>query len=482
MKIVNILLFLLFHTVLQAENLDAVLPLQKQEPIPDFPSFTTKYDGHTLECFPKRVIEKKTRKHLIEYLCVKKHIQAVDRTEREVDSQEQRGRDETKRLRQDVEDKVKTGGVIKVEIPQEDAKHPWIASYVAKRKLENWYLGQYIRWLFPAKFYISLRPQIAGGTHTGVKTELRDAGSRAGFFYYYRFDSGFDLTFQYEGTIDWDKNGKFINLSDQSNTARRLSYLSLDYEGYSLLVGKYWSAYYDIAGLTDYFMAFGAQGSGAFNNAGDGSASGTGRTDSMLQLHARLGDFENTLQYQNAHSGQKGMDRDYRYAAAASTFYKGWVEAYGIAAGVSFAYAKFDEVSPYMRSLGIDGDDQSYIVGGKYEKEKFFVSGVFSYTKNHMNDERGIYFDALGAEFYTHYDYSETIRFAGGINLLVPHDKRYHGKFTVKNLILSGQYTFGKKTFDDLVYIEVTVPAGKLSNGTTMGTSVAIGLRYLIDL
>jgi len=479
---VNILLFLLFCTAAQAESLEAILPFQKQEPVPDFPSFTTKYDGHTLECFPKRVIEKKTRKNLIEYLCVKKHIQAADQGKREVDSQEQRGRDETKRLRQDVEDKAKTGGVIKVEIPQEDAKHPWIASYVARRKLENWYLGQYIRWLFPAKFYISLRPQLAGGTGNGVKSELRDAGSRAGFFYYYRFDSGIDLTFQYEGTIDWDKKGKFINLSDQSNTTRRLSYLSLAYEEYSLLVGKYWSAYYDIAGFTDYFMAFGAQGSGAFNNAGDGSASGTGRADSMLQFHAKVGDFESTWQYQWRHSGQHGTDSTYRYAVAASTLYKGWMQLSGITVGAAFSYAKFDTFTPLMRSYGLEGDDQSYIIGFKYKKEKLYASGVFSYTKNHMNDERGIYFDAFGSELYLHYDYSETIRLAGGINWLSPHEGGYESEYSVKNLILSAQYTFGKKTFDDLVYIEVTVPAGKLSDGRTMGTSIAIGLRYLIDL
>jgi len=460
--------------------MDGSLLLKKEEKIPDVPTFTVKYNGDTLECFPNRLIRKKTRKDMIEYRCIKKYIAASSSADTEISGNEQRGRDETKRLRQDVEDRKKTGRITTVEIQKSDAYRPWIASYVAKRKLEDRFYAKYINWMLPARFYISLRPQIAGLAGDPGGTKVRDGGSRAGFFYYYRFENDVDLTLQYEGKIDWTGGGKFINLSDKSNTQRRLSYLSLDYKEQTLLLGKYWSAYYDIAGWTDHFMAYGAQTSGAFNSGSDGSGSGTGRPDEMLQAHSVIGDFHSTLQYQTKHNGQFGMDADYQYGVAASTIYKGWKE-YGVNLGISAAYARFVEITPLLSSLGITGSDQSYIAGFSYQKKKFVINGVFSYSKNHMNDDQGIYFDGVGAELYLHYDFTDSIRFAGGFNWLKPRESDYQGEYTIKKGILSLQYTFGKKTFDDLFYLEVALPHGRSASGEAYGTSVAFGMRYRLD-
>ncbi len=79
------------------------------------------------------------------------------------------------------------------------------------------------------------------------------------------------------------------------------------------------------------------------------------------------------------------------------------------------------------------------------------------------------------------YDIDESFRLAGGGNWLIPRDKNYEGEFSIKDIILSVQYTFGQKTFDDLVYMEVSLPNGKLADGEKRDVSVAIGLRYLLD-
>lgn len=105
-------------------------------------------------------------------------------------------------------------------------------------------------------------------------------------------------------------------------------------------------------------MAYGAQASGAFNSSSDGSGSGTGRADEMLQAHSVVGDFHTTLQYQKRHNGQFGMDTDYLYGVAASTIYKGWSD-YGFQFGLSAAYARFVEITPLLSSLGITGSDRS---------------------------------------------------------------------------------------------------------------------------
>jgi len=237
------------------------------------------------------------------------------------------------------------------KIPAGDVRYPGIASREAMQVLKNdYYYGKRLRWLLPAKFYISLRPQYAKMAGNKESGHFRNAGSRAGFFYYYGFDNGFDLTLQYEGNVNKENKG------------------------------KYWSAYYDIAGLTDYFMAYGAQASGAYNNSGDGSASGMGRTDRMLQVHFAFGDFESTLRYQFVYVSPEGVDGKFSYRLGGSLYYEGWKES-GWHAGAAFAYAKYEEISASMRQLGITGDDQpiSWVFHSK--KTASLSTGTFPMPK-----------------------------------------------------------------------------------------------------
>ncbi len=474
----NIIIFLsLLLLPLWAEAQSDTPPLSSDhnETIPNVPSFTLDFNSENLVCYPSKFIRSKTHKHFIEFLCMNKKISVLPADHKtDTDSRNKKGRDETNFLRREALEKGNTGTVYKVQIPQDDARSPKTASRIAKQQLNNGFYGKYARMILPAKFYASIRPQIAhSGSEDGAS--LNDAGSRAGFFYYYSFDSGYDLTLQYEATINWNNEQKFINLSEISDSSRRLSFISLQKEGISVLFGKYWSAYYDIAQFTDLFMAFGAVGSGAFNNNGDGSASGTGRPNNMLQLYMDKETYSTTLQYQLQHSSD---GKEYRYGTAGSFVYKGWEDS---KVGASVALGKFKKITETMRDIGIDGDDISWITGVSYQKEKFTVNAVLSYTKNHMNDDQGNYFDGIGTELYLRYDATESIRLVGGINTLIPTNNDYKGEFNIKKFILSAQYTFGEKTFDDLVYIEVSAPQGNLANGDKAKRSVAIGLRYLFD-
>ena len=228
LKFLSILFPFLFLSLGAGESSISLLLDKNKKEVPDLPSFEMTYKGEKLKCYPTALIEKKTRKNLVEYHCIKKNIASRLTSKDAVSGMEQRGRDETKRLKQAVEDKVNTGEILKVQIPLYDAKRPWLASYTAKQRMQDFYLGKYLGWLLPSKFYISLRPQYAKVTDekNNEKMKFRDAGSRAGFFYYYGFDNGIDLTLQYEGNINWDERGNFINFSEQSNNTRRLSYIS----------------------------------------------------------------------------------------------------------------------------------------------------------------------------------------------------------------------------------------------------------------
>lgn len=453
----------------------------KKEIVPDVPAFSLNFKGEALKCYPTRYDTKHFYEREVEYQCIRKDIKITDtEIDNIVSDGEATGQDETKRMRDEIKNKQNIGAIYTVQIPERYAKTPWRARSFAERQLKSGFFQNYLRWLLPAKFYLSVRPQYAS-TNDGQEMKFRDGGSRGGFFYYYEFGDEYELTVQYEAKINWSDISSFVNTSENSDSTRRLQYVNLVKGDISLLAGKYWSPYYDIAGITDHFMAYGGESSGAYNDSGDGGASGTGRSNRALQIHIGGNDnFSIKLQYQPTHHPNNGVNSDYSYGLAGNIIYKGWSNS--IKTGVSIAYGKFDKIATEMRDIGIDGNDLSYITGISYRWKDLSANGVLSYSRNHMNDDQGIYFDGIGAELYLRYDFTESIRFACGGNWLKPRDNNYHGQYNIKKSIFSLQYSFGRKTFDDLVYMEVSIPKGHLSNGDAMDPSVAIGLRYLFNL
>jgi len=440
--------------------------------IPDVPQFSITYEGEVLQCSPTGLIKTDSRKDLVTYECQK------EQSELKADEIEdaEPGDDETRRLREEVKNKIEEGAKYTVEVPQSDAYSPTRRRVIAEQQLYNRPYGQYIRELLPAKLYLSLRPQIANSDDTGA--ELVNGSSRGGFFYYHQFSNDMELIFQYEAGVNLQDGTSFINVSDSSEKNRRLSYFRLGANNYSVVVGKYWSAYYDIAGFTDQYMAFGGQASGAFSGGPSGSPSGTGRADKMIQVRTRQETYAATLQAQIKHDALRDWGTDYSYTMAGSFIYYGLED---IRLGASIAYGKFDKETSEMVASGIDGDEWSSIVGVTYKKNNFSAHAVLSYMKNHMSDDQGMYFDSVGAELYLRYDIGESFRLAGGGNWVFEKDNDYEGEFSINNVIFSVQYTFGEKTFDDMAYIEVSVPNGKWANGDTRDTSIAVGMRYLFD-
>lgn len=452
----------------------------KEKVVPNVPPFFVNYKGESLKCYPIQYIDHKLGGRQIEYRCIKKDI---DITPEEIgafmDGGEATGTDETRKMKEEIKYKKNIGAIYTVKIAERNAYRPWKASILAKRELDNGLFFRYIHWLLPARFYVSARPQYASSIdEQGMK--LRDGGSRGGFFYYYEFGDGYDLIFQYEAKINWSDVSSFVNLSSNSESTRRLEYINVSKDRIGILGGKYWSPYYDIAGITDHFMAYGSETAGAFNDAGDGGASGTGRSNRAIQAYVdRYDDFTLRLQFQPIHHPNKGINSDYSYGMAGSFIYKGW---HNTKVGASIAYGKFKQITPEMEAIGVDGSDLSYIAGISYTWKDLTLNANLSYTKNHMNDDEGIYFDGVGAELYIRYDISDTIRLAAGGNWLYPRDSSYNGRYSIRKPILSLQYTFGKKNYDDLVYIEVTSPKGHTAGGEGIDTKVAIGLRYMFNL
>ena len=474
-------MFSLAFLPLLAEKAPASTLLSRSEKVvPNVPPFYVDYKDEALKCYPIQYIDDTLNGRQIEYRCIKKNI---DITPEEIgafiDNGEATGTDETVRMREEVKYKKNIGTMYTVKIAERNAYRPWKASFMAKRELDNGLFFRYLRWMLPAKLYISVRPQYAG-SRNDQSMELRDGGSRGGFFYYYAFESGYELIFQHEAKINWSDASSFINLSNSSESTRRLQYVNLSKNKIGILGGKYWSPYYDIAGMTDHYMAYGSEAAGAYNDSGDGGASGTGRSNRAIQAYIdNYDDFRVRLQYQPIHHPNSDINSDYSYGLAGSFIYRGWQNT---KVGASVAYGKFKQVTPQMEAIGIEGSDLSCIAGISYVWKDLTINAVFSYTRNHMNDDQGIYFDGVGTELYLRYDLSDSIRLAAGGNWLYPKDSDYRGKYDIRKPIVSLQYTFGKKNYDDLVYIEITFPKGHTASGEGTGTKVAVGLRYLFNL
>ncbi|MEA3490466.1 MAG: hypothetical protein U9R27_01050 [Campylobacterota bacterium] len=458
------------------ENIDT------QSAIPNFPTFFVKYKGEELKCYPVSTIKKKSRKDLIKYYCLNRYIKltdSVNKQERESvkDQDQEHGQNSAERFRIDIQDQIDGGSIYTVRIPKSDARNSTISAFIARQQLNDRYYGVLIDALLPAKLYISLRPQFASSAdEKGLS--LRNGGSRGGFFYYYQFTNDIELMLQYEAGVSWNSDTPFINISNAEDSSRRLSYLSLQYDRSIILIGKAWSPYYDIAGFTDHYMAFGSQASGAFNAGTDGGVSGTGRADKVMQIQTNWKDLHAKLQLQYKHNAHSDIDIDYDYGVAGSLIYKGWSD---IRAGVAVSYAKFNDITAQMVDLGIEGADLSTIAGVIYTHENFSANALISYTKNHMTDDQGIYFDSIGSELYMRYDIGDSWRLSGGFNYLIPKDNSYESEYSIKNSIFSLQYTFGKRDFDDLIYIEFSLPSGKLADGKSLNMSVAVGIRYLLS-
>jgi len=446
-------------------------------PIPNLPSIDIVHDNNKLTCYPIKLIKKKFHKDRVQYYCINSDIK-ISKSEIVDDIDKEHGQIDTDRLINDVKEKVDQGNKYKVDILLSDATSGrWVGFFLKRELKEKSQLFKIVDEFLPTKYYLSLRPQLANnGNQKGLK--FKNAGSKGGFFYYREFQNEIEVMFQYEAGLDLNSDVPFINVTNGDDSTRRLSYLSLMYGDFSIVSGKYWSVYYDIAGFTDYYMAFGAQASGAFNNLSDGSDSGTGRPDRVVQLKTKQNIYNISLQFQPIHQSSEDIDSDYSYGIAGSVIYK---YSDFLRIGASIAYAKFDDITLSMNSIGIDGDDQSYIVGFTYKRERYSINSTFSYTKNHMNDDQGYYLDTIGSELYLRYDISDTVRLVGGGNWMIPANDDYQGEYRVRTNIISLQYTFGTKNFDDLVYIEASAPKGRLANGDELDISLAIGLRYLFS-
>jgi len=339
------------------------------------------------------------------------------------------------------------------------------------------------RW--PFIVYASLRIN-AGYSDRAI--ELSDGGSRLGVYYNQPLSVPGSLFGRGEVGVNVVDEVSFLGSSDAnanngetgSTFNPRLYYLGYEHDELRVLIGKNWSAYYDIAGWTDNFAVFGGLGVGAYNVDTDGGGSGTGRADKAGQLRWQHGGLHLAAQAQVGTQIPEYTDERYSLGLGLSLIQQlesGW------SIGGAYNYAQPRNITDEMRVGGYRGNDESLLFGLRYRQDAWRVAASFASMRNHMTDDQGQYFKGWGLEVYGRYDVMRHLRMIAGVNISHPRDDEYEGDFQDRNYIAGIHYAVGRAsstyrhTFDDMVYLELQMTQGRLADGATSDNTIAMGFR-----
>ena len=330
----------------------------------------------------------------------------------------------------------------------------------------------------PFKSYLSMR---VNSSNTRDSSDFTDGGTRFGVFSVKRLDQENELIGHVEVGVNLLDSLSHLVTPDasggeDSTLDLRLLYASYGTENAYAVIGKNWSVYHDIAGMTDRLLALGGVASGIYNAGTDGGATGTGRADNALQLRSGEGNFQWGLQaqYKNEIPGLNN-NVDYNYGLSSSLQ---WKLISGFSGGAAYNRAYVDEVTPEMRLRNQNGDSEASIAGVQWEHGNWFFSGTASRSKNHEADVNQQYFDARGYELYGSYIFNPKWHARAAYNDLKPTNNGYRGSLHQQETYFSLQYLLKQKLVDDIIYIEYKFNHGRRADGRSGKDLLLIGIHF----
>jgi predicted porin len=311
-----------------------------------------------------------------------------------------------------------------------------------------------------------------GASRIGIRGEWE---FKKDWWLFGRAEMGFDVldTFTEKGT----------NESDDHKLDSRLLYGGINSDRLSLIWGKNWSSYYQIAGMTDRFSIFGGEAAGVYNAGTDGGATGTGRADDVLQIKLytsslkalRIKPFNLNLQYQQGQPIPHVEGKKYGKAWGASA----WLESqndFGV--GIAWNQAIIDDLEdPVIRGAGISGDARALAVSFRFFGDRWYSALVVSRLENIETTNALKYIDGYGAELYTQWEFKDRWWMVAGANWLKPDsDDEDAGLYEVAFGVLGLRYTFD--SFKRMLYAEYRLDYGTLVDGVPRGNEITIGVRW----
>jgi outer membrane protein N len=306
-------------------------------------------------------------------------------------------------------------------------------------------------------------------------------GARAGWQYnprwalFGRAEFGYDLVAGLTSRSDLF-SGEGLN--------ERLMFAGLDSDHLTVVYGKNWSSYYQIAGLTDRFAVFGGSASGVYNAGSAGQFTGTGRADDALQARISiqsgrgitrgLKPFNLHMQYQQGQPIPFGDGVNYERSYGASALFETERE---FTLGIAYNRAEIPESQIEAGLAGIDGDAEALAIATRAYGERWYVGILVSRLHNMEVTNEQRYYNGTGVELYAQYEFRKHWWLIGGANWLQPDaDDPDSGQFEVKYSVIGGRYSFD--SFKHMLYIEYRIDNSRLTNGQTLKDEVTLGVRW----
>jgi predicted porin len=317
------------------------------------------------------------------------------------------------------------------------------------------------------------------------ENQVSDGNSRAGvraewefkpeWSLYGRAEFGFDVVESFSSRAQRFGDG---------GLETRLLFAGIDHDNFTLVYGQNWSAYYQIAGITDRFAIYGGSASGIYNAGTVGQATGTGRAGDVLQARVYVDDekwlgnfkpFNLNMQVQRSQPIPRVDGESYDFGIGASAWLETQTE-FGI--GLAYNRSRIENIQkPAIIDAGIDGDAIAAAVSTKAFGDRWFVSAVYSDLRNIETTELGEYFNGYGLEVYAQWEVVEDWWVIGGVNALdAVDDSPSIGEYRVRYTVVGGRYSFD--SFKRMVYVEYRINEGRLTDGTFLEDEITVGVRW----
>lgn len=328
---------------------------------------------------------------------------------------------------------------------------------------------------------------------TNSDSSWGDGGSRAGInlrhqiiprrWLMFRYEAGFNLLEQVNGILNSGEGGGEGNGSD---VFTRLLYLGVETPHLVATFGKNWSTYYKVASFTDRFEGTGGNASGTYNAGSDGGLTGTGRADGVVQSRFFIDYFPDkwgikpfnlNVQLQN-HQPIPQTDSSYGTTAGLSAILETQKD-FTVGLAINWADVPNAELDKLSAS-GIDDDAVAVLAGSRWYGERWYTGLTISRLVNHEATDENVYFDGSGVELYSQYQVQGPWWIVGGLNALVPDKgEQQAGDYRVEYGVISMRYSIDG--FKKMVYFNARLDNGRLADGTALGNTYTIGIRWDMD-
>ena len=338
------------------------------------------------------------------------------------------------------------------------------------------------------EFYASARAHVINHYDVAsgkTSTKVGDGNSRTGAWAEWQYKPGWYFIGRAEiGLILFDNYTTHAEQTGDNELDLRLAYIGLDHENLTLTAGKNWSAYYQVASVTDRFAIFGGSASGVYNAGTAGGATGTGRAKDVFQARAYVSPGKNlfrnikpfnvNVQYQLGQPIPFATSEKYDYSYGISAFLETNDE---YALGIAYNFARVPDGRMAIQDVGIDGDATALAITTRMYGNRWYAGLLVSRLENMETTDQGRYFDGSGVEFYAQWEFRENWWLIGGVNALEPDaDDPDSGMYRERYAVLGGRYSFD--SFKRMVYVEYRIDEGRRFDGGRNKDELTIGVRW----